>query len=817
MSLINPAILWGLALVAIPVILHFLLRSKPKKYLFPALRFIRIRRQNNLRRLRLKQLWLLLLRMGVLALLVAAIARPTLPAANYHPNITESLTALAIAAAGLGIYLWFARSWRQRRLPNHVFAYRRTLLRGGTGLATLILFLLAVVLPYGHRIAAEISSPLPSAAQNLPVAAVFLFDSSLSMSYRQRNFTRLEAAQQISTEHLGRLPNGSRVAVADTSSDQPMVFQAEQSGAMDRIQKLQPRAVSLPLADRIRTALALQEEDFRRTVVGQDSVPQDRRKDRYLREIYLFTDLTVSGWRTGDLAGVKAELQRLPSIQLYIIDVGIEKVTNAAVVGPRLSSQSIPKGTDLIVEATVDVVGFEADREWNLELHVQNEKGQLVKRDQRALKASPGKPAVTSFVVGGLARPITQGELKLVSSDPYPVDDVRYFTVAVTPPVQVLVVGEAQEETNLIEQALAPSELARLGKARYAVKFCAASKLNDSDFKGFDVVCLVNVGSLSKTAWSALGDFVDAGGGLLVIAGNDRLSRDSYNSDAAQAILPARLTGNVKLPEPVTLDLRDFTHPLFKKFEFVDGGFGELATEKVFRRWGVQPVKGAAVVAKYADPSGSPAVMERTHGAGRTILVTTGLEGNLSTKRARGRWSNLAFSGWRFLALMDQLAHYLSRQADASYNYVAGDEVMIPLPPESKLRGYFLRKPLGEQLPGEVAPPGRAIVLRNIDQVGSYEIVSRDEKVPFATAFSANASPAESNFTRVAAEELDRVLGKDRYSVARSIEGLTRNVAFGRVGQEVFSLILGIVIAAFCAEHFVANRFYESEQAAEHQ
>ena len=121
MSLINPAILWGLSLVSIPVILHFLLRSRPKKYMFPALRFIRVRRQNNIRRLRLKQLWLLLLRMGVLALLVAAIARPTLPAANYHLNVTEWLTAAAIAAAGIGIYLWFVRTWRQKRLPNHVY------------------------------------------------------------------------------------------------------------------------------------------------------------------------------------------------------------------------------------------------------------------------------------------------------------------------------------------------------------------------------------------------------------------------------------------------------------------------------------------------------------------------------------------------------------------------------------------------------------------------------------------------------------------------------------------------------------------------
>ena len=811
MSLINPAILWGLLLVSIPVILHFLLRSRPKKYLFPALRFIRVRRQNNIRRLRLKQLWLLLLRMGVLALLVAAIARPTLPAANYDPSGKEILTALAIGGAGIAIYLWFVRTWRQKRLPNHVFMYRRTLLRGGTGLVTVLLFLLAVVLPYGHRIAAEISSPLPTSAQNLPVAAVFLFDSSLSMSYRQKNFTRLEAAQQIAAEHLGRLPTGSRVAIADTSSDQPLVFQAEQSGALDRIQKLQPRAVSLPLADRIRSALSLQEEDFRRTVVGQDAVPANRRTDRFLREIYLYTDLTVAGWRTGDLPGVKAELQRQPTIQLYIIDVGIEKVTNAAVLGPRLSSQSIPKGTDLVVEATVNTIGFEPDREWNLELHLQNEKGQFVKREQRSLKAPPGKPAVTNFVVGGLSRPITQGMLKLVSSDPFPVDDVRYFTVAVTPPLEILVVGESDSETNVIRQALAPTELVKLGKARYNVKYRPASQLNDVDFKGCDVVCLVNVGAPSRAVWSALGDFVQAGGGLLIVAGSERVSPLSYNMDVAQAFLPGLLTGNVALPEPATLDLHDYNHPLFKKFELVDGGFGELASEKIFHRWGAQPAKGAAVVAKYSDPAGSPAIIERPHGAGRTVLVTTGLDGR------RRSWSNLAFSGWRFLAFMDQMAHYLSRQADANYNYVAGDDVTIPLPANSPVRGYLLRKPEGEQLPGEVVAPFRSIGLHAIDQVGNYEVVSRDEKTPFSSAFSSNAAAAESDFTRVTPEELDRVLGKDRYSVSRSIEGLTRNVAFGRVGQEVFSLILGIVVAVFCAEHFVANRFYESEQAAEHQ
>jgi hypothetical protein len=802
MSLINPAILWGFALVSIPVILHFLLKSRPKKYLFPALRLIRARRTHNIRRLRLRHLWLLLLRMGVLALLVAAIARPTLPAANYQPNWAEWLRTAAIVAVAVGAYVWLTRSWKQQRLPQHLLSYRRSILRAAAAVAALVVFLLVVAWPYGRRISAEISSPLPATAENLPVSAVFLFDTSLSMSYRFQNLTRLEAAQAIAVEHLGRLPRDSRVAVADTSSELSLVFQAEQSGAVERIQKLAPRAVSLPLADRIRAALQLQEEDIRRTVAGQDKVPEDRRKDRYLREIYLFTDLTVSGWRTGDQQGLKADLERLPAVQLYVIDVGIEKPTNAQIIGPRLSAQSIAKGTDLTIDASVDVVGFEKETDWNVELHMQNESGALVKREQRTLHPAPGKPAATSFVVGGLTRAITNGQLRLSSSDPYAIDDVRYFTVAVTRQVAVLVVGARRSETNFLEQALAPSELVKLGKSRYNVTYTPASRLG-IDFKAYDIVCLVNVDSPRPAVWAALADFVNAGGGLFVVAGNERVSADSYNSAAAQAVLPARLTANVALPHPVTLDLRDLNQPIFTKFQHY--GVGDLATAKIYRRWGVELVKGAGrALAAYTDPSSSPALIERAIGSGRVILLTSALD--------RRGWNDLPLAGWPFVVLLDQIGQELSRQSEVQYNYIAGDEVTLPLPADSSLTKYLVRRPTGEQLPGEVPPGSKAIVLRNVDQVGQYEVVSnRDETVSFASGFSANAAPAESDFTRIAEDELDKIIGKGRYSVARSIEGLTRNVTVGRVGQEVFSLILGLVLAFFCAEQLVANRFYEAE------
>ena len=60
MSLLNPALLAGLGLAAIPILLHLLMRAKPKRLIFPALRLILQRRKQNTRRMQLRHFWLLL-------------------------------------------------------------------------------------------------------------------------------------------------------------------------------------------------------------------------------------------------------------------------------------------------------------------------------------------------------------------------------------------------------------------------------------------------------------------------------------------------------------------------------------------------------------------------------------------------------------------------------------------------------------------------------------------------------------------------------------------------------------------------------------
>ena len=64
MDFVNPAILAGAGLAAIPVVLHLIMRQQPRLLEFPALRFLQVRQQANQRRLQLRQLLLLALRGG---------------------------------------------------------------------------------------------------------------------------------------------------------------------------------------------------------------------------------------------------------------------------------------------------------------------------------------------------------------------------------------------------------------------------------------------------------------------------------------------------------------------------------------------------------------------------------------------------------------------------------------------------------------------------------------------------------------------------------------------------------------------------------
>ncbi len=78
MSFLYPLLLGGLAAAAAPVLLHLLLKQQPKLVKFPAFRFLAQNQRTNQRKLRLRNLLLLLARILLIALVCLALSRPTI-------------------------------------------------------------------------------------------------------------------------------------------------------------------------------------------------------------------------------------------------------------------------------------------------------------------------------------------------------------------------------------------------------------------------------------------------------------------------------------------------------------------------------------------------------------------------------------------------------------------------------------------------------------------------------------------------------------------------------------------------------------------
>ena len=80
LSFLNPALAWGLAAAALPLLVHLFFRRRPRPVPFPAIDFILRARQETRRRLRLRRVLLFVARTALLAAAALAIARPRLVA-----------------------------------------------------------------------------------------------------------------------------------------------------------------------------------------------------------------------------------------------------------------------------------------------------------------------------------------------------------------------------------------------------------------------------------------------------------------------------------------------------------------------------------------------------------------------------------------------------------------------------------------------------------------------------------------------------------------------------------------------------------------
>jgi len=707
LSFLTPMLLGGMALVAVPVVLHLIMRRKPVKREFPALRFLRQKAVANRRRLRLSHLLLLLLRMAALVLLAIALARPVLRGAGW--------------------------------------------LADGEG----------------------------------PVAAAFVFDTAPRMLLRQGNRTRLEQAAAMARVLFQKLPAESKVAVLDTGGG-AAAFSPTIAAAAARIDRLAAATPATSLSQALAAGLRLLEGS---------GMPR--------REVYLFTDCSRGAWDNAASLDIAASH---PETSLLVVDVGATAARNFAIDSVELSSDRISAGAPLGLTVATSRVGTDAVRAVAVEMI-----GADGRSTRRAVKPGAWKEAAggqIDFEINGLEPGVRQGCVVIDGTDDLEADNTRCFTVEVGAAARVLVAAPAPaSRTGLfLSQAIAPVTLAKVGQAAFAVTVADVSELASLAWDDFRGIVLVDPPPLPPATWELLGQWVNAGRGLVVWLGPKAGDAKRFNSEASQRVLGGsivrvwRSAGGDNYLAPATLD-----HPMLAAFRRV-GDAVPWQDFPVARHWEFEPSPAADatahVVAAYRN--GLPAVIEHKLGQGMAVTVTTPVSQAADDPDS---WNTLAtgFEPWPFVMLANETLLWAIDTAD-DLNVVAGRPASLHVA-RPDVPAAFVRPPSGDEFPVAIDQARGAVTVTATQLPGNYAVRAGGAAGGLMTGFSATLDPAATDFTRLNADSLATIWGPGQ-RLARTEAELVRDVNLERVGAELFGWIILLAAVVMASDWIVANRFY---------
>ncbi|MCE5277239.1 MAG: BatA domain-containing protein [Planctomycetaceae bacterium] len=335
------SLLWASAAVAAPVIIHLIMRTKPRELDFPALRFVRKTQQATLSKLKLKHLILLLMRMAALALIIMLLARCVIAAWTTAADASLPVAAVFVVddSASMG-YQFQDRSLlaQGRSLAQDVIARiasrspgsrvavirtsrpaARTLFLGDLKLAAQQILEIEET-PSDASVAAGMARAAALlATSDLARREIYLVSDMTAQSWRDGGGLELAAAKSAA----GKTAVAPRVIVLDCSAGQG----ANVSLAPLRLESPRvPVGVSVTLRTELASSGLAGEYDLNLDADGQ---PEDHRAVALKAGQTVAIDsppLTVQARRAGLLQGRVAIRQKDPltwdNVQYFTLQVG---------------------------------------------------------------------------------------------------------------------------------------------------------------------------------------------------------------------------------------------------------------------------------------------------------------------------------------------------------------------------------------------------------------------------------------------------------------------------------------------------------------
>lgn len=768
LSFLNSIFWAGLLAATLPILIHLFSRRRAREVPFPSLEYLHEISRQRIRRMRLRQWLLLMMRVLIVALFALAMMRPAVRGTGTRVARGSSTVALVLdnsysmdavdpklaAAPPREAAAESDRSDRSDRSEHPA---------GGRA-------------PAGGRTEGQAGGP---AGGDLGERA----GGSSGTSPVDEEGTVFHSAKERAQEILDLMGEGDRGLLV-----------------------LCGRPVSMPFQTPVADAGLIRQEIRRATLVGDASdlpaaleqvLPVLESAHTLNKEIFIISDFQRSDldqWARAtsaqsapgarapgtvrDSSGALQSIRIPAGIHVYLVPVREGASPNASLERMRFEAAS---GAARAGKLTVVVVN-------------QGEEP-VTDRVVRALSAGPDETPLADGTIS--LPPHGRGEVNLdlpqlppdgaievrLGSDALEWDNRGYLVTGESGAPRVLLV--AGDDTPYLRAALDPEGNSEFFRLRQV----PPDGLTDPSVWDNDVIILSNVGRLDDAAADNLARFRAHGGGILIGLG-DQVDPRYYNTQILSRISSISLL-NVSQEEgngayrPLRPSVA--SHPIFSGFPIGPGE--DLGSARFHKMMTCRTGPSARVVAEFGKDA--PALIEDE----RVLLFASSFD---------GQWNDFVTSA-SFPPLLHQMVHYLARRGDAGEDIGrVGSRLETLLPEGTAASPVTCRDPLGGQSRVEEIPAGQMTRLRSQPALwpGIYRFVDATGKT--AASFAVNLDPKEGNLATATPQLEARLFGRDAQRLDPG-KAITRTLLQGRYGRELWRPLLVMVLILLAAESILGR------------
>ena len=698
---VHPGLVIGAALAAVPLLIHLLNRQRFKPLSWAAMRFVEAAYRKTRRRARLENLLLLLLRMGAIALLALAVARPFVGARSKLAGLTESRRDIALILDAS-----YSTGWRDgvRTVFEREVESARALLASLDGAR-------------GDRARLVVAARVPRLLSwRTPEEALDLLDTLGAPTDEPLDLALALGEVRGYAEELGRGEGVQSLEVHLLTDLQRATFSPDLRSGNG------PTSVQRPQG----AAAAV-----------DPGVPVGEGPPRLFEELDRLKELGLRVW---------------------VHDLGPDQPFPANLAISELAPQTRVLGPDQPVDIglRIDNSGATSVSGVRVALEIDGER-----RPQRLLDV-PGRGFARLVVAENFRERGPHRVRAMLESDALAADDTRAAVVVVPPAVRVLLVNGApstdlaRDEVGYLAAALEPAradDAGLLQASPFEVRTVDPARLAEADLDlgSFDVIWLANVENLLPHAVERLEARIASGASLVVSLG-DRADPIAYAVRLFKAdgtgLLPAELiTRSLVARDERYWRIQDFevTHPAL--LFFADERWKPLLTEIPFYGFfETRPLDDARVLARFDDAARSPALIERNFDRGRVFLWTSTIDAD---------WTRLPESPRTLVPFLHELVRHAGASSDSDPNLGVGGSYAARV--EVFPRKLALLSPDGTRraIVGDADPVGPGAwmlpAVSTTERAGLYEIEMEGRaNLPFAVTLDT----LESDLARLNLAEL---------------------------------------------------------------